>query len=234
MMHLLVSVLSFRYDEGYFDIMEYDIVKIVATIKIPMKMSAFLFSLFLVGCTLTPPRQESSSLPTEHLKAQWETHQHQVEAHPFWQARGRFAVNQGTSGGHASFAWQQAGDRAQIRLHGPFGAGSVVITANPHQVIAQEANGKKHQAASAEQLMQKLVGWYVPITGLRHWVRGLPIPNTNITGMQLDPEGRLKRLVQEGWTIQYGEYTEDSITLPKQLQLHNPKLKIKMVITTWS
>lgn len=150
-----------------------------------------------------------------------------------WTAKGRLAVTQARKGGNASFFWEQNGDHSRIRLHGPFGAGSVIITADPQGILAIDAKGEKHQAASAEELMEKLAGWHVPLSGLRYWIRGLPIPGVPIAVQQINKEGCLQRLSQNGWIIHYHQYIDDKELLPKRIELRNPKLKIKLVITAW-
>lgn len=184
-----------------------------------------------MGCA---PSSKRPSLPKNEANIIWEQHQKKIEALNNWSAKGRFAVTQGQKGGNASFLWQQSDPLYQVKLHGPFGAGALMITGSPRHVYARDAKGKKYQADSPEQLMQQIVGWHVPLSGLRYWIRGIPIPNVPITSMQLNSDGCLQQLAQDGWSIQYIEYTFDKIALPKMIQLHNPKLKIKLVITAWS
>lgn len=178
--------------------------------------------IFLVGCSSSVKRQEGS---TPNI-----TSEASAISADRWYAKGRLAVTHGKKGGNASFIWQQFQDRYQIRMHGPFGAGSILITGMSSGVFAQEANGKKHRASSPEQLMQRLVGWHLPLSGLRYWIRGIPIPNVPVTTKHLNDRDLLNSFVQKGWTIRYNEYQD---LLPKKIELHHPKLKIKLIITAW-
>lgn len=199
-----------------------------------MRILAICLLLILVGCAPSPKQPESTTaLPSKDVSAAWQQHQKKIEALPKWYSKGRLAVTHGQKGGNASFIWQQNDELYQIKLHGPFGSGALMINGAPNQVYAQDANGKKHQAKTPEELMQQIVGWYVPISGLRYWIRGIPIPNVKVASHQLNSNGYLKQLNQDGWSIQYGEYVFDKIALPKTIQLHNPKLKIKLIITAW-
>lgn len=187
-----------------------------------MRIALIGLLVFLVGCSSSVKREEAST-PNAVPKVE-------TALTDRWSAKGRLAVNHGKKGANASFVWQQFQDRYQIRMHGPFGAGSVLITGTPREVFAQEANGKKHQATSPEQLMQRLVGWHLPLSGLRYWIRGISIPNVPITEKRFNKQGFLVHIVQDGWTIRYTEYKD---TLPKKIELHHPKLKIKLIVTAW-
>lgn len=195
-----------------------------------MRALVALLVLMLVGCAPSPKKP----VPPMGEKPSWQQHQKEIQAIDQWKAKGRLAVTQGKKGGNASFIWQQAGDRFHIKLHGPFGAGSVMISGNPHQVHAQEANGKHHQARTPEELMEKLVGWYVPVSGLEYWIRGIPVPDMKASHFVYNDQGYLKQFNQNGWTIRYDEYVFEPLCLPKRILLHNQKLKVKLIITSWS
>lgn len=195
-----------------------------------MRIIAVFLVLALVGCAPSPKR---TALPADETKQTWQQHQQQINATPHWSAKGRLAVTQGKKGGNASFVWQQIQDRFQIKLHGPFGSGAVMITGNSRHVQAKEANGKSHQANSPEQLMQQLAGWQVPISGLQYWIRGIPVPQMPASNLQFNGDGLLKQFNQDGWTIHYDEYVLDKCPLPKRILLHNAKLKVKLIVTSW-
>lgn len=186
--------------------------------------------IFLAGCASTV-RQGDKPLPDNKADAQ---HVERVQTLTKWHAKGRLAVKNGDKGGNASFVWQQVGDRYQVQMHGPFGSGAVVITGGPHHVIAKESNGKTHRASTPEALMQQLAGWQVPLTGLQCWIRGVPIPDVKVSLQKMNAQGLLENLVQDGWNIHISEYTQDRMPLPKKMQLQHGKLKIKLIVTSWS
>ncbi|MFI4938508.1 MAG: lipoprotein insertase outer membrane protein LolB [Candidatus Berkiellales bacterium] len=200
-------------------------------------MRALILVLFicLAGCAQQPKKAPSTPLPPSHEDAtKWEHHQQQLKAMNHWQAHGRFAVAKGQKGGNASFIWHQAGENYKIKIFGPFASGTVLISGNPHQVKIQEPNGKITTAHSPEQLMQKRVGWYVPIVGLNYWLRGLPSPKSKPTIELFDHLGHLLKLQQENWKIDYSKYSLNNfIYMPSQLRLQNNELIIKMVVTSW-
>jgi outer membrane lipoprotein LolB len=173
--------------------------------------------LLLASCSVPPKTTPLSSVqkPTQQ-----------------WQAKGRLAAKQGSKGGNASFIWQQQGSSYVVRLFGPFGSGGVTIKSYPHFIELTEANGKVTRANTPENLMQKIAGWQVPLSGLQYWLKATPIPNIP-SEKQLDQQGRLLFLAQQGWKIYYDRYHDDSL-LPSKLHLENNDVYLKMVITSWS
>lgn len=195
----------------------------------------------LVGCSQAPKKpiaptelpKKSSGASIEQEKSSWEQHKQQLANVNHWQAKGRLAAVQGKKGGNASFVWEQKGDSYLIKLFGPFGSGAVYITGHPQFVELKEANGKTTRAQSPELLLKKVAGWQIPLTGLRHWLRGIPAPGETATE-RLNDRGFLSYLDQQGWKINYENYHTDQFPpLPNKLQLQNGNVKIKMVITSW-
>jgi len=199
--------------------------------------------LALAGCSQAPKKTPADTTTTatastakdqpKKLEQNSKQRQEQLASLNHWQAKGRLAAAHGQKGGNASFVWEQKGDSYQIKLFGPFGSGAVYIIGHPQYVELKEANGKTTRAQNPEQLLKKLAGWQIPLTGLRHWMRGIPAPGA-IASQKLDTRGYLSHLNQQGWNIQYENYFADkSPALPGKLQLQNGNVKLKMIITSW-
>lgn len=195
-----------------------------------------LFMLVLAGCAQTPKKPVTSIPSTskhQHEKS-LKNHQQQVSSLNHWQAEGRMAAKRGQKGGNASFVWVQQGDNYQIKLFGPFGAGSVHITGSPQFVELREANGKTSRAQSPEMLLKKTTGLQVPVAGLRYWMRGIPSPQGQYQAQTFDNQGLLQHFSQQGWVIDYDGYqSNQNLSLPSKLSLQNGDVKIKMVVTSW-
>jgi outer membrane lipoprotein LolB len=198
-------------------------------------MRCYIFVIFglllLTGCTTTPKPALQSPLPT--LTAPAPTKAKTTAPLQSWQAKGRLAAAQGEKGGNAAFTWQQRGNSYLVRLFGPFGSGGVVIKNYPSYVELKEANGKITRAQTPEALMQKIAGWQVPLNGLQYWLQATPIPRENSI-KELDNNGRLTFLEQQGWKIFYEHYHDQHPQLPSKLRLENKNIRLKMVITSWT
>tara|TARA_R110002110_G_scaffold121431_1_gene297147 strand:- start:4605 stop:5153 length:549 start_codon:yes stop_codon:yes gene_type:complete len=165
----------------------------------------------------------------------WMLHEKQLKNIHQWKMEGRIAATHGQEGGNASFVWNQMGDSYQIRFFGPFGAGSIYVTGSPNQVSVVDGNGKHHQARTPEELMQKVAGWQLPISGIRYWILGLPNPAATISGRLLNQKGHLSQLTQLNWIVNYDRYNlNKSPGIPAKIQMHNQNYKVKLIIKDWS
>lgn len=190
----------------------------------------FVF-LLLVGCSTSVKQPHSISHET---KKEWAQHSAQLNLMHHWQAQGRLAISRGTKGSTASFVWQQNNDFYHIKLFGPFGAGTVHVVGGPSRVLLRNTNGETQLAHSPEALMKALAGWYVPVTGLQYWLKGLPAPHDTSHAKRFNTQGMLSYLNQEGWHIYYQHYNKDHpFPLPHKLELRNDDIIVKMVITSW-
>lgn len=194
--------------------------------------------LVLSGCaskTTKPPvlptGKSAIDMSPEKL---WEAHLQHLQKMQNWQMEGRIAATQGQEGGNASFVWRQMGESYQIKFFGPFGAGSVFVNGSPKQVSLQEADGKVHYAQTAEELMKKVAGWHVPLTGIRYWMLGIPTPKTKVQEQRITAEGHLSQLQQFDWIIDFGNYQENhSVLIPSKLQMESGPLKVKIIVKNW-
>jgi outer membrane lipoprotein LolB len=83
-------------------------------------------------------------------------------------------------------------------------------------------------------LLAQVTGWQLPVTGLRYWIRGLPEPVAGQAQETRDEAGRLNRLEQSGWTIEYQKYQlVGDILLPAKLQLIHADISVRIVIDQW-
>ncbi len=212
------------------------------------RISTFIWmaatGLLLSGCASAPQKPtQSITLPQAQAEAErvltpeelWAFHEKKLKHIHRWKMEGRIAATHGQEGGNASFVWKQTGDHYQIRFFGPFGAGSVYVTGSPNQVSVIDGNGKHHQAKTAEELMQKVAGWQLPLSGIRYWMLGLPNPQAAVSGKLLNQKGHLSQLTQSNWTVNYDRYNLTTYpAIPAKIHMHNHNYKVKLIIKDWS
>lgn len=182
----------------------------------------------LSGCA-TPP-----TLSPEAASA-WTARQTALTQLTAWQADGRIGVVSGQEGWHASFQWAQQESGYRIDLIGPLGQGRVVIENNGQETRIQTQDGQNWTAPDADELLEQTLGVRLPVNGLRYWARGLPEPGSTPV-LQTDAGGRLIRLEQNGWIIEYPAYAPTSrlnLDLPERIVARRPDLSVKLVIEQW-
>lgn len=195
--------------------------------RIPRIAAALMLAAMLGSCA-TPPG------PAPADQTVWLARQAALAALTDWQVSGRIGVVSGQDGWHASFQWAQQDADYRIDLIGPLGQGRVVIQGDARETRVQTQDGRQWTAPDAEVLLERSLGVRLPVNGLRYWVRGLPEPGPTPT-LQTDAEGRLTRLEQNGWIIEYPVYAPvAALDLPARIIARRPDLSIRLVIEQWS
>jgi len=184
-----------------------------------MKSLAVLLAvLLLAGCATTPVPRSSES--AAGLSA--------------WQLNGRVSLTRGEEGWHASLHWQQQADRFFLKISGPLGQGGFQLSGDSRGVVLVDADGQTFAARDADALLQQVTGWQLPVTGLRYWIRGLPVPGAAAAQVRQDDAGRLSHLDQSGWAVNYDRYQiVNSISLPGKLKLVHDDISVRIVVDKW-
>lgn len=152
-----------------------------------------------------------------------------------FEAMGKMGFSDGKQGGNARIVWQQHPQSYQIRLYGPLGSGAVQIKGHGQQVSLTRTDGKIITAKSAEALVHTELGWVIPVSGLRYWLRGLPAPGATPSKMLLDAANRPWQINQHGWIIKYQAYQSvDGIDVPYKLLLQNGPIRLKFIFDHWN
>lgn len=148
-----------------------------------------------------------------------------------WSAEGRIGIRWSDDSQSANLNWEQEQEHYRIRLSGPLGQGGLRITGSDQGVSLQQSGEDEiHRAATPEALMQQLLGWNLPLTQARFWIRGIPAPDTR--SLPLDDGSR--GFTQAGWRIEYPRLMPALGTvLPEKLRLTRDDLRITLIINEW-
>lgn len=174
-------------------------------------------ALALAGCaTLPPPGVAPPPAPP-----------------PVFELEGRVGVihdGQGFSGG---VRWSHDRGDDELWLTSPLGQAVARVTGRPGQVTLVTADRQTFQAADAARLTRDALGWELPLAGLRYWVAGFPEPGRAAT-TRYGESGRLERLLQDGWRIDYTEFAEaGGHALPRSLVAVRDGLEIRLTVDRW-
>lgn len=201
-----------------------------------MKISLLLllFTL-LIGCSTTVVL-----LNEAERQAAWQNHLTKLNANQNWSLRGRVALHTEDRGWQASLRWVKSKSEQRIQLSGPFGGGVVMLQQNEDGVVLRDSRGNEYMDHDTERLLLQVTGWQLPVNGLQYWVRGQAMPGKRAE-VELDDQGRLKRLQQNHWDIRYLAYARyDQLQLPRRIFLSRPindgsgrSLEIRLVLNSW-
>jgi len=192
-----------------------------------VKKSYFLILLvFLTGCSEIPSRPEMVSDIEQ---------QNQREQIKRWKLNGRLSLISKKENGTVTFHWAQDDDRYLMRFIAPLGQGTYALRGGEgNGVYLHTAKNKVLHADDAESLLRQYVGWYIPMSGFRYWVRGLPEPGVEVTDQQFDKQGRISEMQQAGWSISIKRYMDVAgVGLPSKIFMQNDHFKLKLIIQAW-
>jgi outer membrane lipoprotein LolB len=154
---------------------------------------------------------------------------------------GRISVKGGKEGFSGGVQWHHKGESDEILLLSPLGQILAQIKRTPGGVHLTTSEQKSYYAADVESLTEQGLGWRLPLRGLQYWVQGMNSPAT-ASAMDLDIDGRVVAMRQDGWEISYLDYfpilqTQAALAQtvrPRLLMLKRSNLQIKLIIDNWN
>lgn len=186
-----------------------------------------LLGLSLLACSTSPQRPVASD-PEEA----WQDRHHSLSTLQQWQLTGRLGIQTENEGWNATLNWKQQQKQYTIMLVAPLGQGTIQLRGDEQRVTLNTGEEEELFATKPEILLYREFGWRVPVSSLRYWVLGLPAPGA--AKRELDGYGRLSRLYQNGWEIQFLNYeSQGDIELPSKIFINNHRAKVRLVINQW-
>ncbi len=126
----------------------------------------------------------------------------------------------------ANIDWHDCINHYLIRLSGPLGVGGALIYGDNSSVSLHRGAEDSISADTPEELLANM-GWYLPVSSLRFWLRGQPAPDAPY--QQAPEAGRASTLNQSGWDISYG-YQSEKIA---RINMNNGQIRLKWIIRNW-
>lgn len=192
------------------------------------RICAVLTLLALAACAPQPVVTKPDRAAT------WVAHRAQLSGLRDWELRGRIAVKLEQDAFSATLHWRQAADAYNLRVIAPLGRGTFELSGDADGVELRTADNRVFRADNPEALLQENLGWQLPVSGLRWWVRGLPRPGVATTRLDVSEAGWLTALTQDGWAVQYEEQrAEGEVMLPGKLSLENGPVRVRLAVTVW-
>jgi outer membrane lipoprotein LolB len=147
-------------------------------------LAAIVLPLVLAGCAITPPAVERAY-------------------------SGRFAATAQANGRPGSvsgrFTVEVRGRQQVIDLATPVGTTVARIEIEPGRATATGPQMQTATGPDADELVERLLGWRLPVSGLADWLEGRPEPTRPARTQSMGD--RISTIEQDGWTIRIEAYS---------------------------
>lgn len=148
-----------------------------------------------------------------------------------WTLRGRTAVAADDRGWNGALHWQQDGESLDLRFIAPLGAGTVRIRGSAEAMHIVASDGTDFLTDDPEADLQGYLGVAVPVTAMRWWLLGVPVPGQDVAALDLDEAGRATRIVQSGWTVRYPRYAAyGDRVLPGIIEAEDGHTRVRLIV----
>lgn len=147
---------------------------------------------------------------------------------------GRISIKTESQSFSGGIDWSHRGTQDEILLSTPLGQGVAQLRASAGGVTLIDNEGGRYQAADVETLLHDRLGFQLPVRGLHHWLDARPRPESSHS-LEIGPDGRVAALLQDGWRIHYGRYSQQGDRwLPGKLfGQHGETLEFRLVVDRW-
>lgn len=143
---------------------------------------------------------------------------------------GRLSARRGAEGVAAHFAWEHAPGRDAIELATPMGTTLARLERDADGASIRRADGAVERSRDAATLVERSLGFPLPVERLAWWIRAVPHPGT-AHAIERDASGRVLVLRQDGWSVVYAY--DDRAARPLRLYATYPDLEVRIVIDAW-
>jgi outer membrane lipoprotein LolB len=175
-----------------------------------MRRAWLLLALFVGACVQAPTRPPSSEA--------------------LFDISGRLAARYADESFTGGFTWRHADTDDEMMITSPLGQGVARITREGGSVVLTTAEPREYRAGDAESLTAQVLGFRLPLAGLADWVRGTASASSPAKE-EKDANGRLTKLEQAGWQIEYQDYAGGH---PSRMRLTYPGIELRLAISQWN
>lgn len=153
---------------------------------------------------------------------------------PAFELVGRVAVTHNGRAFTSGVRWRHTAERDELWLLTPAGQALAHIVGDAGGAVFTGADRSEYRAADIATLIQRALGWEMPVMQLAWWVQGQLAPGAVVQAVERDAHGRLAVLEQEGWRIAYVYDSQDAIdSRLRRLDLTGEAHAIRLVIDGW-
>lgn len=134
---------------------------------------------------------------------------------------GRFIIKQPEKNDYGNFTWSKSGESEELDFNTPIGQTVATIKIESN-VATLTTKDKSYTGNDLDEMMQKQLGFILPMNYLHYWIQGVSLPDVQVT--QNISDG----FIQLGWKVEYLEWKDQNH--PQIIQCSKDNLVIKLLI----
>lgn len=193
--------------------------------------------LTLAGCATHPIVEPGPAASGPEVQAARVAREAALAAQRDWGLDGRVAVSSDGQGGSARIEWRQQGSRFDVTVSAPITRQSWRLSGEPGHARIDGLAGGPREGVSAQDLLMQATGWTIPVDSLVFWLRGRAAPGGGGESV-FDRDGRLTRLQQSGWTIDYEwpaatQPASAQPILPVRIDARRATARVRLAVDHW-
>jgi outer membrane lipoprotein LolB len=155
-----------------------------------------------------------------------------LAAKPDWQLEGRLGVSTSRDSGSGSLQWKQDGDAFRFSVHAPVTGKTWVLTGDPRHAVLEGLRDRPVEGEDAAMLLERELGWHVPVAELSAWVRGARASGE--AKVEFREDGLPAAIVQDGWKIEYPDYDMTRTpALPRKVFASRGDYRVRLAVSAW-
>jgi len=190
----------------------------------PLILAAAALSV-LSGCATREPRPEGEWLVERQA---W------FQAHPVWSVSGRLGLSDGDRGGTLSMRWRADGEQHEVLLRTVAGGRQWRLEMTPEHSVLTGSEIGTLAGPDPDVLVERAVGWPIPVRWMSRWLRGLPAPAG--AEARYAEDGTLAGLDWREWSLDFQRWRElegGNALLPAKVEARSPPYRVRAALSGW-
>ena len=186
----------------------------------------------IAGCSQFTVLSEEQQAQAQAI---WAGQQQVMAQYNDWDMHSRAAIKLEGGAYNIGIRWQRDPDSFMILLEAPFGQGVFRLESKPGLAYRLRLpDGRVFDNLNAEALLEDVIGWSLPISGLDYWIRGMPRPGSDFSH-RVRADGRTRSIKQDQWDINYLDYFEqqEGSRLPRKIELVSDTITVRLIVERW-
>ncbi|MEG1116947.1 MAG: outer membrane lipoprotein LolB, partial [Janthinobacterium sp.] len=114
-----------------------------------------------------------------------------------------------------NFNWQQTAQRTDVTLYTPVGSTLATIAVTPREAVLTQSGKAPRSAPDVDTLSAQLLGWSLPVSGLRDWLQGYAVGADGKRFVASPANDSVT--TKDGWRLRYVSWQDASDNTPGAL-----------------